>query len=708
MNLRLPLRISILSVALSFGLGVVAQCEADTTIYLADFEFIPSVLTLTPGTTVAFINGQGLHNVDGTSENNPESFFLEEAEGTMEGTCMGVVTFGIPGVYEFSSSVGVQAQLGMTGTIVVDAFDLNDALGTISSCCFESGFVFQTYYPEELTGTDNYTVFVANAEAVDEALALMNLNQWDMIGFSDMPDALAYCIVPGTYLAADLSDGLTLPTILGQNLTVSSGESGLVVDQSNIVQADILAFNGVLHVIDKILVPAGYPQATVLDVIQQSPDHAVFETGIFGAYLDEYLQAQAIEAPADDPIFDDPVPGPFTVFAPTDEAIQSYASENGYDDIDDFVDSQYMDEFVERHIVVGYHPSSDLFSGQTLISESGATVDIEFTADGVEASGALVTTADLLAYNGVVHVVKSAMPLDLPPSQGTCGSWTINKVPGSDNGWGSGYLDIFVNGTLLSSETLLENEEESFAMAVNNGDEIDMKVRGYMPGGYEVVDQTGDVIFASIGQDPLGVFGLKPCGTQPICGYFTMQFTDPTQDGWFGGSVTINSDAGPLATIEFFEYDPFWPSKTFYIPAVGGELDFLVAPPFLEPLLTGYIVRDASNNVVIDQTNDFALPLNAYDVLVCDADFTSVSGPSAKTPNLTVHPNPSNGRVQLDGLQANATWEATLLGLDGRMQRRFKGVGSTPLELSRLAEGVYTLNVVVENQTNQSIRVIIQ
>ena len=124
--------------------------------------------------------------------------------------------------------------------------------------------------------------------------------------------------------------------------------------------------------------------------------------------------------------------------------------------------------------------------------------------------------------------------------------------------------------------------------------------------------------------------------------------------------------------------------------------------------MTGYIVRDASNNVVIDQTNDFALPLNAYDVLVCDADFTSVSGPSAKTPNLTVHPNPSNGRVQLDGLQANATWEATLLGLDGRMQRRFKGVGSTPLELSRLAEGVYTLNVVVENQTNQSIRVIIQ
>ncbi len=703
-----PFLILALLVGLSISDDVKAQCEADTVIYLADFEFVPSTLTITPGTTVAFINGQGLHNVDGTSENNPESFFLEEAEGTMDGTCMGVVTFGIPGVYEFSSSVGVQAELGMTGTIVVDAFDLNEALNSIGACCFEAGYVFQTYYPEELTGTDNYTVFVANAEAVDEALALMNLNQWDMIGFSDMPDALAYCIVPGTYLAADLVDGLILPTILGQNLTVSSGESGLVVNQSNIVQSDILAFNGVLHVIDKILVPAGYPQATVLDVIQQSPDHSVFESGIFGAYLDEYLQAQSIEAPADDPIFDDPVPGPFTVFAPTDEAIQAYASENGYDDINDFVDSQYMDEFVERHIVVGYHPSNDLFSGQTLISESGATVDIEFTADGVEASGALVTTADLLAYNGVVHVVKSAMPLDLPPSQGTCGSWTINKVPGSANGWGNGYLDIFVNGTLLSSETLLENEEESFAMAVNNGDEIDLKVRGNMPGGYEVVDQTGDVIFASIGQNASGVFGLKPCGTQPICGYFSMEFTDPTQEGWFGGSVTINSDAGPVTNIEFFEYDPFWPSRTFYIPAVGGELDFLVAPPFLEPLSTGYIIRDANNNVLIEQTSGFTLPTNAYDVLVCDADFTSVSGPSATIPNLTVHPNPSNGRVQLGGLEANSPWAATLLDLDGRMQRRFKGVGSTLLELSGLAEGIYTLNVILENQTNRSIRVIIQ
>ena len=66
-----PFLILALLVGLSISCDVKAQCEADTVIYLADFEFVPSTMAITPGTTVAFINGQGLHNVDGTSENNP-------------------------------------------------------------------------------------------------------------------------------------------------------------------------------------------------------------------------------------------------------------------------------------------------------------------------------------------------------------------------------------------------------------------------------------------------------------------------------------------------------------------------------------------------------------------------------------------------------------------------------------------------------------
>ena len=111
-----------------FTTGANSQCEADTTVYLTDYFFTPNSFTISVGQTVAFVNAEGTHNVDGTEESNPVSFFLEETEGDINGVCMGTVTFNIPGTYTFTSSIGVQPELGMTGTIVVDAETLADVI----------------------------------------------------------------------------------------------------------------------------------------------------------------------------------------------------------------------------------------------------------------------------------------------------------------------------------------------------------------------------------------------------------------------------------------------------------------------------------------------------------------------------------------------------------------------------------------------------
>ena len=110
---------------------VQAQCEADTTIYLTDFVFTPSSVTISVGQTVAFVNAEGIHNVDGSAESNPVPFFLDETEGNINGVCMGTVTFDVPGTYTFTSSIGVQPELGMTGTIVVDAETLADVMARV-------------------------------------------------------------------------------------------------------------------------------------------------------------------------------------------------------------------------------------------------------------------------------------------------------------------------------------------------------------------------------------------------------------------------------------------------------------------------------------------------------------------------------------------------------------------------------------------------
>ena len=85
-------------------LNAQGPCDADHTVLLINYEFSPSELTIVPGETVAFINIEGTHDVNGVTNsitgepfNNPEDFYLNETIGTTAGTCMGVITFSIPG-----------------------------------------------------------------------------------------------------------------------------------------------------------------------------------------------------------------------------------------------------------------------------------------------------------------------------------------------------------------------------------------------------------------------------------------------------------------------------------------------------------------------------------------------------------------------------------------------------------------------------------
>ena len=189
--------------------GLHAQCEADHTIVMADYYFAPSELTILPGESVAFINVQGTHDINGITNtltgepwNNPAEFYLEQTEGTEEGTCMGVVTFNIPGVYNFDSSIGFQAQLGMVGSITVDAFTILDLLNDAWAGNFEDmPDVFAAFWAMQyncpnclavMEGIEHYTVFLPDAGAIDALQDLMNLNSFDMLNIPDLTDILEY------------------------------------------------------------------------------------------------------------------------------------------------------------------------------------------------------------------------------------------------------------------------------------------------------------------------------------------------------------------------------------------------------------------------------------------------------------------------------------------------------------------------------------
>jgi len=530
-------------------------------------------------------------------------------------------------------------------------FTLNDALNELmyasetnnnDPCCAMSGYAFQGFNMEQLDDENSmYTVFVPTQEAVEGVLELLNLNMWDGLNFSDMVPALNYHIVPGTYMAADLEDGMSLLTLEGQSLIVSIG-SGVRVDEANVIQTDIIADNGVIHVIDATLAPAGYPEATVVQVVVQSDDHTSFAQGITNAYLTDYLSAQALEA--DDDNNGDPLPGPFTVFAPTDDAINTFAATYGYVDAQSFLTSQYVDEFIERHIVIGNYMSTDLSDGQTLTSLSGEPVTLSIGVDGIQASGAEVEVADLLAYNGVVHSIGSVLPFDIPTVEGTCGTWTINLYNASDwEDWGGSTVDIYVDGIMIASETnneLAIDEDfngipealgtSTFSFAVNEGSVIDVLFTDTNGSGwpsYEVLDENGNVLFETVDDTNFGagsVFGLKPCDTDFSCGYVEILFIDESQEGWIGGALEVFSyEYGMYATIDFNpfgtyapSFQSFWQRKAF-VTVNTGEIGFAVLQPLINAEACGYSVYGPSGELLVDQSSEFLAPESVEGIAAC-------------------------------------------------------------------------------------------
>lgn len=108
---------------------------------------------------------------------------------------------------------------------------------------------------ETLTGEGPYTVFAPTDEAfealpegtVDELL--MEENQ------DELTSILTYHVVPGAVMSADLADGMEAETVEGSSVTVSIDGDTVMVGDATVTQADIEASNGVIHVIDTVLMP---------------------------------------------------------------------------------------------------------------------------------------------------------------------------------------------------------------------------------------------------------------------------------------------------------------------------------------------------------------------------------------------------------------------------------------------------------------------
>lgn len=124
-----------------------------------------------------------------------------------------------------------------------------ETLSTLAAALEAAGLV------ETLQGDGPFTVFAPTNEAF-EALPAGTLESLLQEENRDMLiEILTYHVVPGKVMSGDLSDGMTAETVQGSELSISVSNYGVRIDEASVVQADVEATNGVVHVINSVILP---------------------------------------------------------------------------------------------------------------------------------------------------------------------------------------------------------------------------------------------------------------------------------------------------------------------------------------------------------------------------------------------------------------------------------------------------------------------
>lgn len=284
---------------------------------------------------------------------------------------------------------------------------------------------------EALKGDGPFTVF-APTDAAFEALPddVLQAALADPEGL--LTQVLLYHVVAGKVMSSDLSDGMEATTLQGESVVFTLGDGMAMVNDANIIMADIETSNGVIHVIDAVILPPSLlaaaeevvaaeatpapaeeaaPEATPAPVEEAveaaAPTADIVDTavaaGSFNTLVAAVQAAGLVDALKGD--------GPFTVFAPTDDAFAKIPQET----IDGLLADPTGDltQILLYHVVAGKVMASDLSDGLTVATLQGGEVTFSLSDAGAKVNDANIIATDIETSNGVIHVIDSVI---LPPA----------------------------------------------------------------------------------------------------------------------------------------------------------------------------------------------------------------------------------------------------------------------------------------------------
>lgn len=245
-----------------------------------------------------------------------------------------------------------------------------------------------------LLGSGTFTVFAPTDDAFNALATELGITRAQLL--ADTPlltSVLQYHVLSTRVPRASVPLGKAISPLAGGVFKVDSVSGALVITDgrnrtSRITQTDVGATNGVIHVVDRVLLPAN---RNIVQTAQALPQFSILVEAVVAANLQGALSG----------------PGPLTVFAPTNDAFAALLAELGVTKAQLLADTALLTKVLTYHVLPARVLKADIVPGTPVTTLQGDTFTVSATLAISDQRGrsAAITGTDVLASNGVVHVI---------------------------------------------------------------------------------------------------------------------------------------------------------------------------------------------------------------------------------------------------------------------------------------------------------------
>lgn len=262
---------------------------------------------------------------------------------------------------------------------IVEVAVANGSFTTLAAALDAAGLI------SALQGEGPFTVFAPT----DEAFAKLPAGTVEAL-LADIPtltNILLYHVVPGHVMSDEVVALSSATPLSGQPFSIDVENGGVTVAGASVVATDVLASNGVIHVIDSVMLP---PSEDIVNIAAGNDAFSTLVAAVQAAGLVETLKSE----------------GPFTVFAPTDEAFAKLPEGTVAALLNDI---PTLTNILLYHVVPGAVTADQVVALSSATTALGQMVSIDVNSMGVYVDDAQVIATDVFASNGVIHVIDSVI-----------------------------------------------------------------------------------------------------------------------------------------------------------------------------------------------------------------------------------------------------------------------------------------------------------